>query len=108
MSKNNHVFLNMILSTRHGLLGVAEIRVVAQYMYQNSKNSMLSAFITGSWAIWAKQHISKIKIAWTIYSAITFLEKCRKVIREIWFEKSGSRKIVQEKWLTRKKGGFIP
>jgi len=30
------------------------------------------------------------------------------VVREIWFEKSGSRNLVQEKWLTRKKGGFIP
>ena len=27
---------------------------------------------------------------------------------EIWFEKSGSRNLVREKWLTRKKGGFIP
>ena len=45
---------------------------------------------------------------WTILSAITFLERCRKVVREIWFEKSGSKKMVQEKWLTRKKGGFIP
>ena len=26
---------------------------------------------------------------------------------EIWFEKSGSRNLVREKWLTRKKGGFI-
>ena len=33
--------------------------------------------------------------------------KCRKVVREKWFEKSGSRNLVQEKWLTRKKGGFI-
>ena len=39
----------------------------------------------------------------TIYSAITFLEKGRKVVQEIWFEKSGSRKMVREKWLTRKK-----
>ena len=45
---------------------------------------------------------------WTIYSATTFLEKCRKVVREIWLEKSGSRILVREKWLTRKKGGFIP
>ena len=45
---------------------------------------------------------------WTIYSATSFLEKCRKVVREIWFEKSGSRILVREKWLTRKKGGFIP
>ena len=45
---------------------------------------------------------------WTIYSATSFLEKCRKVVREIWFEKSGSRNLVREKWLTRKKGGFIP
>ena len=27
---------------------------------------------------------------------------------EIWFEKSGSRNLVREQWLTRKKGGFIP
>ena len=82
-------------------------------------------------------------------SATTFLEKCRKVVLKIWFEKSGSRKmvlqtffsglrkvvdqkkrwfytenkpffrleksgsaksdffLVREKWLTRKKGGFI-
>ena len=45
---------------------------------------------------------------WTIYSATTFLESYRKVVREIWFEKSGSRNLVREKWLTRKKGGFIP
>jgi hypothetical protein len=44
----------------------------------------------------------------TIYSATSFLEKCIKVVREIWFEKSGSRNLVREKWLTRKKGGFIP
>ena len=31
---------------------------------------------------------------WTIYSATTFLENCRKVVREIWFKKSGSRKAV--------------
>ena len=55
---------------------------------------------------------------WTIYSATSFLEKCIKVVREIWFEKSGSRKVVdqkvvlyhksklflvREKWFTRKK-----
>jgi len=40
---------------------------------------------------------------WTIYSATTFLESCGKVVREKWFEKSGSRNLVQEKWLTRKK-----
>jgi len=32
----------------------------------------------------------------------------RKVVREKWFEKSGSGNLVREKWLTRKKGGFIP
>ena len=26
---------------------------------------------------------------------------------EIWFKNYGSRNLVQEKWLTRKKGGFI-
>ena len=62
-----------------------------------------------------------VKIAqWTISSATTFLEKCRKVVREIWFEKSCSLKVidqkkkvglyykstffqVREKWLARKK-----
>ena len=44
---------------------------------------------------------------WTIYSATTFLENCRKVVREKWFKKSGSRNLVREKCLTRKKGGFI-
>ena len=39
----------------------------------------------------------------TIYSATTFLESCRKVVRVKWFEKSGSRNLVREKWLTRKK-----
>ena len=43
----------------------------------------------------------------TIYSATTFLESCRKVVGEKWLEKSGSRNLVREKWLTRKKGGFI-
>ena len=33
-------------------------------------------------------------IHWTIYSATTFLESCRKVVREKWFEKSGSRNLV--------------
>ena len=33
----------------------------------------------------------------TIYSAITFLESCRKVVGEIWFEKSGSIKVVDQK-----------
>ena len=60
----------------------------------------------------------------TIYSATSFLEKCRKVVwksglrnlvQEIWFEKSGWPEknvviyhkskffLVREKWLTRKK-----
>ena len=36
-------------------------------------------------------------VHWTIYSATSFLEKCRKVVREIWFKKSGSRKVVDQK-----------
>ena len=43
-----------------------------------------------------------LECQWTIYSATAFLERCRKVVREIWFEKSGSRKVVDQK-----KGGFI-
>ena len=31
---------------------------------------------------------------WTIYSATTFLESCRKVVREKWFKKSGSKNLV--------------
>ena len=38
---------------------------------------------------------------WTIYSATSFLEKCIKVVREIWFEKSGSRNLVQEIWFEK-------
>ena len=38
----------------------------------------------------------------TIYSSTTFLEKCRKVVPEKLLEKSGSRKVVDQK-----KGGFI-
>ena len=53
-------------------------------------------------------YFGRLKIEqWTIYSATTFLESCRKVVREKWFQKSGSRNLVREKWLTRKKGGFI-
>ena len=37
------------------------------------------------------------------YSATRFLQ-----FLEIWLEKSGWRNLVPEKWLTRKKGGFIP
>ena len=37
-----------------------------------------------------------------------FSEKCSKVVREKLFENSGLRNLVQEKWLIRKKGGFIP
>ena len=31
-----------------------------------------------------------------------------KIFPEKWFKKYGLRNMVQEKWLTRKKGGFIP
>ena len=34
---------------------------------------------------------------WTIYSATTFLERCRKGVWKIWFEKSGLRNLVREK-----------
>ena len=44
--------------------------------------------------------LNKIRVSktvGTIYSATTFLEWCRKVVREIWFKKSGSRKVVDQK-----------
>ena len=37
-----------------------------------------------------------LSVQWTIYSATTFLESCRKVVQEKWFEKSGSRNLVRE------------
>ena len=43
------------------------------------------------------------KILWTIYSATSIFAVCRNLVPEIWFEKYGSRKVVREKWLTRKK-----
>ena len=42
------------------------------------------------------------------YSATSIFAVFRNLVREIWFEKYGLRNLVQEKWLTRKKGGFIP
>ena len=42
------------------------------------------------------------------YSATSIFAVFRNTVPEIWFEKSGSRNLVREKWLTRKKGGFIP
>ena len=43
----------------------------------------------------------KIWHYWTIYSATTFLERCKKVVWEIWFEKSGLRNLVQEIWFEK-------
>ena len=37
------------------------------------------------------------------YSAPLIFAVLRNLVREIWFKKSGSRNLVQEKWLTRKK-----
>ena len=59
--------------------------------YLSPVGSMIKFWMTTFWFI---------KVAWlwcfkfhrnqrTIYSATTFLESCRKVVREIWFEKSG-------------------
>ena len=42
------------------------------------------------------------------YSATSIFAVCRNLVQEIWLEKYGSRNQVREKWLTRKKGGFIP
>ena len=39
----------------------------------------------------------EVSTQWTIYSATIFLEKCRKVVQEKQFEKSGSRKVVDQK-----------
>ena len=36
-----------------------------------------------------------------------FRNLVRNLVREIWFEKSGSRNLVREKWLTRKKNTFL-
>ena len=42
------------------------------------------------------------------YSAPSIFTVLRNLVWEIWFEKSGLSNLVREKWLTRKKGGFIP
>ena len=68
----------------------------------------IQIYCTKLWIEHGKCSAHPFAIQWTIYSATTFLEKFRKVVREIWFEKSGSRNLVREKWLTKKKGGFIP
>ena len=43
----------------------------------------------------------------SFYSGPSIFAVLRNLVQEIWFEKSGSRKVVREKWLTRKKCGFI-
>ena len=55
----------------------------------------------GACNVYIFKHCRKPQSAKT--SATTFLEKWRKVVWEIWFEKSGLRKVVDQK-----KGGFIP
>merc|ERR1719203_629348 len=50
--------------------------------------------------LWREQ--GKIKIQWTIYSATSFLEKCRKVILEKWFFKLGFFFLVNHFSRTRK------
>ena len=37
------------------------------------------------------------------YSAPSIFAVLRNLVREVWFEKYGSRNMVREKWLTRKK-----
>ena len=77
--------------------------LLTAYLRTSKSNTERSKSL--SWtAVSSKSYCS---FEWIIYSATTFLERCRKVIWEKWFEKSGSRNLVWEKWLTRKKGGFI-
>ena len=62
-----------------------------------SGGSVILAGITGmhlSYTALLKKYANK---QWTIYSATTFLEKCKKVVQEIWFDKNGSRKMVDQK-----------
>ena len=42
------------------------------------------------------------------YSAPSIFAVFRNLVQEIWFKKYGSRNMVRVKWLTRKKGVFIP
>ena len=60
--------------------------------------------------------INSLSFSNSLYSAPSIFAVFRNLVREIWFEKSGSRIVVlktrifflvREKWLTRKKGGFI-
>ena len=45
--------------------------------------------------LWCFRIEITITLHWTIYSATTFLESCRKVVQEKWVEKSGSRNLVR-------------
>ena len=67
--------------------------------YKMSKTCCFSSYLWGT--IWGllitdSQIIIFITL-WTIKSATIFLERCRKVVLEIWFEKSDSRKVVDQK-----------
>ena len=42
----------------------------------------------------------------TIYSATTFLESCRKVVREIWFEKAAGLNLKFEMSVLSDLGGL--
>ena len=104
--------------------------ILVTHLVYNPRN-LIFELETVSFTVWQKLETwFCCTVQWTIYSATTFLERCRKVVQEIWFKKSGSRNLVQKIWfeksglrkmvvqtwifflvrekcLTRKKVGFI-
>ena len=88
--KINPLFKSKVISMRFALLMMSYTSGVCREIYRNRVN-----------------FYSVLYFSRTFYSAPSIFAVCRNLVWEIWFKKSGSRKVVREKWLTRKKGGFI-
>ena len=83
---------------------------VSRYTMENSDEKMIRRLKQED------NNLERTNYQWTIKSATTFLERCRKVVLEICLKKTGSRKMVLQtciffsgsrKVADQKKGGFI-
>ena len=77
-----------------------------------NKYDLNEDFALISWGGWTHHvqyflFLSDLMVQWTIYSATTFLEKCRKVVLEKWFCKLGIFFSGQPLFSNQKKGRFI-
>ena len=66
---------------------------VSRYTMENSDEKMIRRLKQED------NNLERTNYQWTIKSATTFLERCRKVVLEILFEKSGLRKMVLQTWI---------